>query len=235
MKRIVAILLVLLMAIAGLTASAAMAIPNQQLSFRTGPNTRYTELFTLPQSTFITPIELEEGNGVTWVLCKFSYNGYTYYGYTGLKRMEIMGEIYYPGHEYTSAYMYDASAVYSATSNGTKNGNVSSLEMVNILKYEDGYAYIEFYNSGAKAPARGWVPEHELCTTDLLSAFALESSNVYKEPTSSSGKIGKVGKFEMLGYIGTENGYDCIAFYSASNKAIMTGYVPSSIVDAYEF
>lgn len=233
MKRIVTILLALLMTISGLTASAAMAFPNQQLSFRTGPNTRYTELFTLPQSTYIRPIEAEEGNGVTWILCEFDYKGKTYYGYTGLKRMEIVGDLYYADHAYINCLVRQATSVYSAPYSGAIVGKVRALEMVNLLKVEGSSVYIEFYDGTNKAPSRGWIPSSMINLSDATAAYALEASSVYTDPTTSSSKVGKIGKYEMIGYIETIGSYDHIAFYNASHKSVVTGFVPSYVVGNY--
>lgn len=236
MKRIVAILLVLLMAIAGLSASAAMAFPNQQLSFRTGPNTRYTELFTLPQSTSITPLELEEGNGVMWVMCEFTYKGNTYHGYTGLKRMDLVGNIMVADHIFRNACMIQGCSVYTApSSNAAVRGKVGQYELVNYLRSENGYDYIEFYDSASKSPSRGWVNTNYVDLSDCAASFMTEASSVYAEASSSSRKVGKVGKYEMVGYVGTVGGYDLITFYSASLKELTLGYVPTSIVDAYGY
>ena len=65
MKKALSIL-TLLCVLGTLFASPAMAqasaIPNQRLSFRTGPSTRYTELFTLPESNlYIVPLAYERG------------------------------------------------------------------------------------------------------------------------------------------------------------------------------
>ena len=59
----------------------------ETLAFRTGPNTSYTELYSLPKETIVQAIEVEYGNGVPWVLLEWTYQGKVCRGYTGTKRL----------------------------------------------------------------------------------------------------------------------------------------------------
>jgi len=238
MKRFFVILmtLVLLICMSAVPASAATAYPLEKLAFRTGPNTRYTELFTLPQSTRITPLELEEGNGVMWVLCEFTYNGKTYHGYTGLKRMSLSGSLQVADHVLKSGRMSQATDVYTAPGkNAAVRGKVGRYELVSYLRTEGSYDYIEFYDSNSKSPSRGWVNTNYVELSDATACYMTEASNVYAEASSNSKKVGKVGKYEMVGYVGTLGSYDLITFYNASAKQTASGYVHTSIVDAYGY
>ena len=105
----------LLLALAFLCAEASVpATPNQKLAFRTGPNTKYVELYSLPQSTSIRAIEYEEGNGVTWVLVEFEYAGSRVRAYTGLKRMSLSGYVPYAQHDSLNRRLQMTADVYAA-------------------------------------------------------------------------------------------------------------------------
>ena len=139
------------------------ATPNQSLAFRTGPNTKYVELYTLPQSTRITAYEYENGNGVTWVLVEFTYEGQTVRGYTGLKRMSVNGSIPWADHIYASAWPGYTATVYAAPSfSAAYRGTVYPEDRVTLLDYDGDFAYIEFYDYANGAPSRGYVPADAL-------------------------------------------------------------------------
>ena len=136
----------------------AAATPNQKLALRTGPNTAYTELYMLPQSTDITAYEYEEGNGVTWVLIEYFYQGHRCRGYTGLKRMSVHGDIPWANHYNTTVYTRYAATVYAAPAEDAGyRGRLAAGEAVTLLDYENGCAYVEYYDGGAGAWARGYV------------------------------------------------------------------------------
>lgn len=159
MKKLIALVLVLSMLLAVPALAAVRAIPNQKLAFRTGPNTKYVELYTLPQNTDITAIEYEEGNGVTWVLVEFFYQGSRVRAYTGLKRMSVQGNIPWANHAWTNVIVNTAGQVASAPStNAAYRGKVGVGESVTLLRYDGDYAYIEFYDAANRATSRGWIP-----------------------------------------------------------------------------
>lgn len=237
MKRLFAKLLLAALLCAAICAPASAevrATPIDKLAFRTGPNTRYVELFTLPKSTEITAIEQAEGNGVTWVLVEFYYKGSYQRAYTGLKRMKLHGSIPWESDYHSNAVVHGPSTVISAPrSNAAKRGKIGALELVNWLGSENGYDYVEFYDASNRALSRGWVDTTDVGFTDGDGAFMLKASSVYREPSSKSGTRGKVGAFEVVGYLGSRSGYDHILFYSASERSISDGYVPSSSVSVY--
>ncbi|MBQ8954150.1 MAG: hypothetical protein IJ048_08545 [Clostridia bacterium] len=157
-----------LLALALLSASAwaepnlagVRAIPNQKLSFRTGPSTAYGEIDTLPQSTPIVAIELEEGNGVTWVLVEFEYYGSRMRAYTGLKRMALTGYIPYASHDWLSRTLLFDSAVYAAPDlNAAQRAELRAGTTVTFLGFEGSYCFIE-YRAGGELN-RGYVREED--------------------------------------------------------------------------
>ena len=135
------------------------ATPNQKLFFRTGPNTAYPEMFSKPENTRLIAYEYEEGNGVVWVLVEFEHQGMRCRGYTGLKRMTVHGTIPWANHLNYSARTYRSSTVYAApASNAYFRGNIGAYEWVSVLDYENGYAYIEYYDGDKGTYSRGYVP-----------------------------------------------------------------------------
>ena len=140
------------------------ASPIDKLAFRTGPNTKYVELYTLPQSTAITAYEYEEGNGVTWVLVEYNWEGRIWRAYTGLKRMIVNGNIPWADHICTDVYLVDSADVLAApnANAGRRGYTLIPGEQVTILEYDGGYAFIEFYDSNASAPSRGYIPASAL-------------------------------------------------------------------------
>ena len=234
-------LLTVLALLAWLFTSSAQAsfegeyVPaNQKLSFRTGPNTRYVEMFTMPQSTHVEVVSMEMGNDVIWVLCHFEYNGHIYYGYTGLKRFDISAdELYWSDFSYLGMYTLCDTSVYSAPyDEGTRRGRLITNEMVCVLGVDGDYAFIEFYDAENEAPSRGWVDYNNLVDSGYSAQTISKACNVYAAPSSHAGKIGKVGKYEVVACIDTVDGYDEILFYSASKKEVMCGYVPSKNVQS---
>ena len=160
MKKSVALIVLacMLMAMSLSAAASVPATPNQRLAFRTGPNTAYVELYTLPESTEIRAIEYEEGNGVTWVFVEFTYNRQLCRAYTGLKRMTVHGNIPWANHIDATCWVGEGGTVYAAPSDrAAYRGYVSSGECITLLDYEGDYAYIEFYDGGTIS--RGYVPD----------------------------------------------------------------------------
>ena len=163
-RKILAWVCSLLLALSALGALAGVsATPNQDLALRTGPNTRYVWLDIMPQSTRIVAYEYEEGNDVTWVLVEYENGGKLYRGYTGLKRMTVNGRIPWADHLWQSATVSEDCPVYSAPSErGAWRAKLAEDDTVTVLGYENGYAYIEFYDRANRTDSRGYVFDWEL-------------------------------------------------------------------------
>ena len=172
MKKLLLVLLAaLVIAVLPLTALAsAPATPNQKLALRTGPNTKYVELYMLPQSTRITAYEYESGNDVTWVLIEFTKDGQLCRGYTGLKRMSVNGYIPWADHLDQDVRIISAGNVKAAPAgNAGYRGHVDEDEWVTLLEYEGDYAYIEFYDGANDAPSRGYVEAWRIADPSVWS------------------------------------------------------------------
>ena len=178
MKRHLRTLLIALLCLMIPTSALAYitAIPNQKLAFRTGPGTKYVELYTMPQSTDLTAIEYEEGNGVTWVLVEFWKDGGWVRAYTGLKRMSVQGELQWADHLNISAYAdYNENVISGPGPMYAPRGEINPGDVVTILRYEYDYAYIEFYDAEG-TPSRGYVSTDVLVENDQDDAPTFDNS-----------------------------------------------------------
>lgn len=256
MKKALSIL-TLLCVLGTLFASPAMAqasaIPNQRLSFRTGPSTRYTELFTLPESTHIVPLAYEEGNGVTWVLCEFQYNGELYQGYTGLKRMEVRGNVPWAEPFFAGGIILNTTPVYSAPSTSAAQYSwLSRGESVMLLQsdydtegdtipYEGlyldfslDYAYIEYYDTAAGAPARGWVSEYDIATIGTSAGYVTQDSAVYSEDLKNTIGVLKQNELVSITPQMPKSGCAEIYFYDRETSEHTMGYIPFKNLHTYK-
>ena len=165
-KLTLALALLLLASLAcGAALASVAATPNQQLSLRSGPNTAYTSLGTMPRSTPIRAIEYESGNGVTWVLIEYTRNGRVCRGYTGLKRMTVHGDIPWAEHDHFRMYADCGLMALSAPSaNAEDRGRINGGAAVDFLCYDGKYAYIEFNDHDTGTPVRGYVEAMYLST-----------------------------------------------------------------------
>ena len=234
-KRIaIALLFILLCGALSANALAVYAVPNQRLAFRTGPNTRYTELYSMSENTSVVAFEIDTFNDTQWVLLEYTRNGHVERGYTGLKRIDAYG--YLPRAElaFQSGCMRASAPVYAApTSNTVVRGRVGRSEIVTYLYSEDGYDYIEFYDSDNDRPSRGYILSDTMNYLGDTAGYMKEGSPVYSSPRYRSTRIGWVGQYEMVNFMDYENGYALICFYDANQRKLSVGYVPNDIVDTY--
>lgn len=134
------------------------ATPNQRLSLRTGPNTAYTELYTLPETTQITAYEYEKGNGVTWVLVEYMLNNERVRAYTGLKRMTVHGDIPWANHLNQAVYArYGCEVLAAPASDAAARARLNAGASVTLLEYDGSYALIEYIERNSGQPERGYV------------------------------------------------------------------------------
>lgn len=258
MKRLsfVAILLILAVVLSSAPVYSATATPIQRLSFRSGPNTRYSELFTLPQSTVITPLAYEEGNGVTWVLCEFVFEGKVWRGYTGLKRMKVNGKLPWATNLYGSGCILNDVAVYTAPNVNAKECGVlregdfvAYLQLsypcdqpdcetcmfyaeYDYLQCPVGYAFVEYLDLNTQQPARGWISLNALAETGLAAGYTAKDSNLYSEDDRSF--IGRISKNTIVAEfpVFDENAYSLIE-YRDNDGVIQRAYIASEDLKRY--
>lgn len=208
MKRFLSIFLTALLVLS-LTLSPAFAavsaIPNQKLSFRTGPGTKYVEWYTVPQSTEIIAFEYESSS-VTWVLVELMYNGERVRAYTGLKRMTVNGDIPWADHLYQPIQTICAADVYAApTADAAYRDSLDYMQTVSLLRWDGSYAFVE-YTTPSGALNRGWVP-----------AWAF---NTHSQPSYESNGI-VTGGVSIPMYVDlTAPIYDAPAYSSTASMAI---------------
>ena len=158
LKRVLCLVLCLAVLLPACALASVSATPNQQLAFRTGPNTKYDWLFHMPQDTQLTAIEYEQGNGVTWVLVEFWRDGKLERGYTGLKRMTVNGDIPWADHLWEDVTVIADGVVYSGPGyEYASHASVAAGDGASVLRYENGFAFIEFYDYNHDGESRGWV------------------------------------------------------------------------------
>ncbi len=184
-------------AFAGVNIAGVRAVPNQKLAFRTGPNTAYGELYTLPQDTAINALELEDGNGVTWVLVDFEYNGSRVRAYTGLKRMSLSGYVPYARHDHLSRRLQSAGDVYAAPDmHSALRATLSAGTVVDFLGFEGDYCFIEYnsygeLNRGYVRQEAFWIDQYEYAEyfpdNDTFTFYAVDYySSMYAQPSTNS-------------------------------------------------
>ena len=164
MTRFLTLLTVLLLlsfsAFAELNLDGVRAVPNQKLAFRTGPNTAFGELYTLPESTDIVALEIEYGNDVPWVLVEYQYNGKRVRAYTGLKRMDLTGYVPNANHERLARRLVNQGTVYAAPDlHAEIRATLSAGTTVTFLGYEGAFCFIEYTAYGEQN--RGYVREED--------------------------------------------------------------------------
>jgi uncharacterized protein YraI len=140
---------------------ARSAALNQAMATRTGPNTKYTEPGSFPQSTAITIYYQTSGNGVMWGMVEFKRNGEWYRLYTGMKRINA-SNVPKDTEEYTYASLssavtplYGPGTEYAAQPNKLPAGG-----LVKVFYQENGYAMIDY--EGYDQVIRGWAPTSAL-------------------------------------------------------------------------
>jgi len=130
---------------------------NQNMATRTGPNTKYTEPGSFPQSTAITVFYQTSGNGVMWGMVEFKRNGEWYRLYTGMKRIDASNVPKDPENyvyaSLTSAVTprYGPGTEYAAQPNKLPAGG-----FVKAYYQENDYAMVDY--EGYDQVIRGWVP-----------------------------------------------------------------------------
>lgn len=167
MKKMIALLLILLLAASAFQAAAegVSATLNQKIATRSGPSLEYdstgTHLAETWQTEQVTVFSKARDDDTWWLLVEFSEDGQRYRLYTGAKRVNVdlddvpeemllgegemtaAGEV--PGH-------YGPSQEYAETEN-----DVPWCAEVTVWGAEDGYLLVEFYDEDMQNPRRAWV------------------------------------------------------------------------------
>lgn len=133
---------------------------NQKMSTRSGPSTGYTELGTFQQSTAIVVFEQEMGSGVPWGMVEFQYKGTLMRAYTGMKRIDALGNVPWGNTTATDAITaydvvphYGPGDAYAPCSKTLPAGS-----LIQAFHEESGYVMADFYLPGDSLKTRAWIP-----------------------------------------------------------------------------
>ncbi|MDL2318907.1 hypothetical protein LJC74_07540 [Eubacteriales bacterium OttesenSCG-928-A19] len=132
---------------------------NQKMATRTGPSTAYTEDHgTLPADTFIVVYQQEMGSGVPWVMVEFERSGLPVRAYTGLKRVDVSGEIPWATQKPILATVRQETAAHfgPGTCYMPASSTVAGGTPVEVYCEENGWALIDYQYSSERR-IRVWV------------------------------------------------------------------------------
>lgn len=139
------------------------ANPATKLSFRSGPGTNYTELFSITSKDVTDFVVYEQVNGssVMWGMVEFNSRYGRYRAYTGMKRIHtnayvpygnVEGETYRLGRD---AYAYWGPGQYYVA----HKGKVPAGTLVTVYHEEAGYVMADFVlpNQKGRLITRAWI------------------------------------------------------------------------------
>ena len=218
--------------VAGFNADAI-----QEIAVRTGPNTIYTELGTFPRSTEIKVFGCEWGDGVEWVLVEFEYNGKTWRGYTGIKRISTDEEIPKNNNGEEMCSISKGTIVYAAPSkNAGELGTMIATRDVILLNYDGEYAYIEFYNDSNEhidkhGYSRGYVKINEINPskqgTNYYIMNCMNDVPLYKEPSKQASTIDRIPLGGEVNFIHNETNGFAYVEYDGNKGYVLIHYIES--------
>ena len=136
---------------------ALSASLNQKMATRTGPNTKYTEPGTFPQSTHIRVFYQTSGNGVMWGMVEFKSGGMWYRLYTGMKRIDARGVPKDSEKSQSATIARDVTPRYGPGSDyASQPDTIPDGSRVKVFFQENDYAMVDY--DGGRQVVRGWVP-----------------------------------------------------------------------------
>lgn len=134
--------------------------PNQNISTRTGPGTKYTEPGTFSKSYDYTVYYQTEGNSVNWGYVEFELSDGKIRAYTGVKRFNVYGYLPYDEESWTYAFVNTSFATRYGPGYDYKQAPYESPAYgtyVQAYYTEDNWTMIEYTLSNGYQH-RGWVP-----------------------------------------------------------------------------
>ena len=145
-------------AVAEINLVGVRAVSDRELTFLTGPAADCGKICALPQGSPFVALELENGNGVIWVLAEFEYNGGRVRGYTELQRLSLNGYVPYAAHDRLDRRLVNDGAAYAAPDlNAMVRASLRAGTSVTFLGFEGAYCLIEYRENGELN--RGYVRE----------------------------------------------------------------------------
>lgn len=140
--------------------SAVRIYPNQSISTRTGPGTKYTEPGTFSKNISYVVYYQTQGNSVNWGYVEFMQNGEKIRAYTGVKRFSYAGYLPYDDEPYTTKNVYPSTAVHYGPGYDYMTSPYDppfSGMSVKAFFTENGWTMIEYELSNGYIN-RGWIP-----------------------------------------------------------------------------
>lgn len=198
MKRMIfvfALALCLLLAASSLAAVSALSVgklapiaarPNQKLALRSGPGTKYSEIFSIAASGVenFAVYQQEKGGSAMWGMVEFDSRYGRYRVYTGMKRIDtqknlvpmgnIEGVMCAVGREGARAY-YGPGEDYAPVEE-----RLPAWTEVIVYHEEDGWVMADFvlpgakddqYDKGQKQLTRAWIPVWALSGYESAEAY----------------------------------------------------------------
>lgn len=189
----------------GMTLPAISASLNTQMSLRTGPGTRYTELLTYPADTEICVYQKEVGGAATWVMVEYRITGGLQRAYTGIQRIDADDDIPWantiPTDAVTAAEIiprFGPGAAYVPCKKKLPAGTE-----LQIFHEEQGYVMADFKFPGDRQPTRAWIPL--VCVANYQSVdfqvFVTATPAPTPKPTPSPIPITRYSTFDTAGNI----------------------------------
>lgn len=238
MKRALAIALTLaLLPCIPFTAAAEHAITCRTIFCFGGPGEQYADLLKLPYGMDVEILGIETIDGVEWAFCEFSYAGRMERAYIEWRYLEDSGNSPAFTVDCISCFMNGDTTVYATPYSGSAVHGIAKRDrMINYLNTVDGenggfYDFIEYFDRDRGMLCRGYVPSDSASYTGDPGAIISQDFRVVDAPTDVAATIGQVGQYEIVGYLGTENGFARIQFFSGAAQKRMFGYVPADIVE----
>lgn len=154
------------------TLARIEASPNQKVALRTGPGTRYSEVFTLAQGQMrdFAILEQEKGGSVMWGMIEFDSDYGRYRAYTGMKRIDTKtGEVPYGNREgETYRIKKDAAHAYHGPGKDyvKMEGTLPEGTEITVYHEEQGYVLADYILPDAEPQqrdkelpqvTRGWI------------------------------------------------------------------------------
>lgn len=131
----------------------------QELHFRTGPGTDFADFCAVPVGADVTAIEMEEGDGVTWMLCDYEYRGNRARGYTDLENLELIEPVLWSSNYELSRTLINDSDVYAAPDDTSLvRASLRAGDVVTFLNFEGSFCFVEYQQGGARE--RGYIHEY---------------------------------------------------------------------------
>lgn len=148
------------------------ASPNRKVALRTGPGTKYTEIFTLAKGQLrdFAILEQEKGGSVMWGMIEFDSGYGRYRAYTGMKRIDTNTSAVPYGNQEGEVYRIGKGGAHAYHGPGKDyvkmEGTVPEGTEITVYHEEQGYVLADYVLPDAPPQqrdkelpqvTRGWI------------------------------------------------------------------------------